>query len=229
MRKALFCILTLALLLAIAPCAYAANSNPFRNADVGDTVLFGRYEQDDNPYNGAEEISWLVLAREKDSMLVISEYALDCQPYNTKYAELTWERCSLRRWLNDSFLNNAFSYSEQAIILTTQLSPDKNPEYKQSDPGKSTDDQIFALSIKEIDRYFDSDYARFCKPTDYAVAQGCKVYPDIKTCWWWTRTPGCDNYYATDVRGDGSFNYIGSDADRDYLCVRPAMWIDLAA
>ena len=65
--------------------------------------------------------------------------------------------------------------------------------------------------------------------SDYAVAQGCKVYPDIKTCWWWTRTPGCYNYYVTDVRGDGTFNYIGSDADRDYLCVRPAMWIDLTA
>lgn len=227
MRRFPAMIVALALLLAIAPGAFAANTNPFRYADVGDTVLFGSYEQDDNPYNGAEDISWLVLAREKDRMLVISEYALDCQPYNTKYAELTWERCSLRRWLNESFLNNAFSYGEQTLILVSQLSADKNPEYKQSDPGKATYDMIFVLSIKEIGRYFDSDYARFCRPTAYAVEQGCKVYPDIKTCWWWTRTPGCDNYYATDVRGDGSFNYIGSDADRDYLCVRPAMWIDL--
>ena len=58
MRKTVVCILTFALLLAIAPCAFAAGTNPFRDADVGDTVLFGCYEQDDNTYNGAESISW---------------------------------------------------------------------------------------------------------------------------------------------------------------------------
>ena len=203
--------------------------NPFRDAFVGDTVLFGKYEQDNNPNNGPEDISWIVLDKSPDGMLVISEYALDCQPYNKKYAELTWETCSLRRWLNDSFLNAAFTSYEQSLISTAKVSADKNPEESKSDPGNITQDQVFLLSIKEIDRYFDSDYARFCKPTAYATEQGCKVYPDINTCWWWTRTPGCDNYYVTDVRGDGSFNYIGSDADRDYLCIRPAMWIDLSA
>ena len=189
-------------------------------------MLFGSYEQDDNTHNGTEDISWLVLTGDKDCMLVISEYALDCQTYNKRYAELTWEDCSLRRWLNGTFLDSAFTNSEQSLILTAQVSADKNPQ-ENSDPGNATRDQVFILSIKEIAKYFDSDDARFCKPTAYAVEQGCKVYPDIKTCWCWTRTPGCDNYYVTDVRGDGTFNYIGSDADRDYLCVRPAMWIDL--
>ena len=229
MKKLTTYALILAFLFAFVPHAFAAAQNPFRNADVGDTVLFGQYEQDNNLNNGSEKISWIVLERDKDRVLAVSEYALDCQPYNKNYAELTWETCSLRRWMNDAFLNAAFTADEQSLILTARVNADKNPEEDNSDPGKAAEDRVFLLSIKEIGRYFDSDYARFCKPTAYAVEQGCKVYPDIKTCWWWTRTPGCDNYYVTDVRGDGSFNYIGSDADRDYLCVRPAIWIDLTA
>lgn len=40
--------------------------------------------------------------------------------------------------------------------------------------------------------------------------------------------PSCDNFYVTDVRPVGEINYVGSDADRGYLCVRPAMWISLS-
>ncbi len=226
MKKLSVLALSLTLILSFAPLAHAAGTNPFQYADVGDAVLFGSYEQDSNSRNGSEPISWLVLERGRDYVLVVSEYALDCQPYNQVYAELTWEDCSLRRWLNGTFFDSAFTASEQSLIFTTELSADKNPEY-DSDPGRQTKDKVFLLSINEISCYFNSDYARFCMPTAYAAAQGCKVYPDINTCWWWTRTPGCDNYYATDVRGDGTFNYIGSDADRDYLCVRPVMLIDL--
>ena len=34
---------------------------PCRAAEKGDTVTFGRYEQDNNPGNGPEPIDWIVL------------------------------------------------------------------------------------------------------------------------------------------------------------------------
>ena len=201
-------------------------SDAFQRASVGDTVSFGRYEQDNDFKNGQEEILWLVLAREGDKCLVVSEYALDCRPYHSKYAELTWAECDLRKWLNKDFLSEAFTREEQLQIASASVPAGRNPLYA-SHPGKDTEDQIFLLSLPEINQYFKANEDRRCEATAYAVANGSKTDTKLGTCWWWTRSPGCDNYYATDVRPDGSPNYLGSDAERDYLSVRPAMWVYL--
>ena len=83
---------------------------------VGDIIKFGHYEQDGNTSYGKEEIEWEVLKVESDRVLVVSKYALDCKPYNTEYTDVTWETCSLRQWLNSTFLNTAFSAEEQKKI-----------------------------------------------------------------------------------------------------------------
>ena len=82
-------------------------------AQVGCKVYFGAYEQDNNTSNGKEDIAWLVLAKENNRILVISDKALDCQPYNYLMVNITWETCSLRQWLNDTFFNMAFSSVER--------------------------------------------------------------------------------------------------------------------
>ena len=199
---------------------------------IGNTVSFGTYEQDNNTANGKEEIEWVVLATEGDRSLVISKYALDCQPYNTKYTNVTWETCSLRKWLNDTFLNAAFSKEEQAMISTMTVSADKNPDYSTS-PGSSTQDQIFLLSIPEVKRYFSSDEARKCVPTAYAIAQGADTSNKYSvsgkaTCWWWLRSPGFSSSSAAYVYFDGSVSSYGRNVSLVYDAVRPALWINLA-
>lgn len=82
-------------------------------AKPGDTVFLGTYEQDNNTSNGKEDIAWRVLSTSDDKILVISDKVLDCQPYNTSDADVTWETCSLRKWLNNDFLNAAFVTGEQ--------------------------------------------------------------------------------------------------------------------
>ena len=64
------------------------NLSLLQKAKVGDTVIFGAYEQDNNTYNGKEGIEWRVLAKEGNKTLVISEYVLDCQPYNNEYTSV---------------------------------------------------------------------------------------------------------------------------------------------
>lgn len=82
-----------------------------------ETVLFGSYEQDGDAANGKEPIEWLVLARDGDKALLLSKYALDHQSFMPFYEPVTepftWESCSLRQWLNSTFLNAAFSAEEQ--------------------------------------------------------------------------------------------------------------------
>ena len=193
---------------------------------VGDIITFGRYEQDNNIINGKEDIEWIVLAKEDNRILIISKYALDCRPYNTSYTGVTWETCTLRKWLNNNFINSAFTADEKAMIPTVTVSADKNPNYS-TNPGNATQDQVFLLSITEANKYFSSDSARQCKATEYAVAGGAYVNSDNGNCWWWLRSPGCYQYDAADVRTDGFVNENGYFVYIDFYAVRPALWIDL--
>jgi len=209
------------------------NKEKLKNANVGSYVTFGAYEQDNNNSNGKEDVEWLVLAKEGSKVLVISKYALDAQRYNTSHTGVTWETCSLRKWLNGTFINNAFSAEEQAMIPTVTVSADKNPEYR-TDPGNATQDKVFLLSITEANQYFTSKEARKCAPTDYAIAQGARTKDNYKvgdraTCWWWLRSPGTGEVYAVaaGISIDGHVYDYGHVVNNDGDAVRPAMWITL--
>ena len=195
-----------------------------KTAKVGDYVFFGTYEQDNNTSNGKENVEWLVLEVKDGKALVISKYALDCKQYNTSYTGATWETCTLRKWLNNDFINSTFSAEESAMIPTVTVSADKNPEYS-TNPGKATHDQVFLLSITEVNKYFGSDSARQCKPTDYAVANGTWK-SDNGLCWWWLRSPGSIRSSAAIVDRDGDVNEGGNRVINADDAVRPALWID---
>lgn len=195
-------------------------------AEAGDIVRFGRYEQD-NDTTGKEYIDWIVLEREGNRVKLISRYGLDAVPYNNSYTYVTWETCSLRTWLNNYFLKEAFSDDEQEMIQTATVSADKNPGYS-TEPGKDTQDKVYLLSIPEARRYFDSDEARATKPTPYAAAQGADV-SDAGNCWWWLRSPGNDQEQATYVSEDGSArSYYTPSVDDVSIAVRPVIHIQLS-
>ncbi|MBE6908983.1 MAG: hypothetical protein E7474_05200 [Ruminococcaceae bacterium] len=186
--------------------------------------MFGKYvqEADGEP----EPIEWQVLEREKDRILVISKYALDCKQYNDGFDPVTWETCSLRSWLNGEFLDAAFSEDEKAMIPAVTVSADKNPKYK-TDPGNSTTDRVFLLSIEEVNRYFGSDDdARKCRGTAYCHAQGAAKSSD-GFCWWCLRSPGYISDNAANIYYDGSVDECGNNFLCDDCGVRPALWIDL--
>ena len=200
-----------------------------KEAKVGDIVLFGTYEQDNHASTGEGNIEWLVLAKKDNKILVISNKALDCQPYNTSFTAVTWESCSLRNWLNGTFLDAAFSSEEQTQILNTSVSANTNPEY-DTDSGSSTTDKVFLLSIDEVNKYFDNEETRKCVPTAYATANGAYIgssYGEVNNCWWWLRSPGVSQFLAATISSFGAVNSFGYDVDGDDFCVRPAMWIDI--
>jgi len=200
-----------------------------QNAKKGQYITFGAYEQDNNITNGKEDIEWLVLEVKDGKALVISKYALDCKPYNnTSYTDVTWETCTLRKWLNNDFINAAFSADEKAMVPTVTVSADNNPDYS-TNPGNATQDQVFLLSITEVNKYFSSDGARQCKPTNYANANGEDVKGSNGNCWWWLRSPGSYQCCAAYVHIGGDVVGSGLPAHDDTDAVRPAMWIDLNA
>ena len=204
-----------------------------KTASVGDIVYFGAYEQDNNTSNGKEDIEWLVLAKEGNKALLISKYALDRQQYNTSNTDVTWATCSLRKWLNGTFLSKAFSSEEQNSIISSTVTADKNPSYSTS-PGNNTTDKVFLLSITEVNKYFNSDDARRCAPTDYAIAHGAGTSDSYKTggratCCWWLRSPGRDSLSVAYVINYGSVYNSGHRVLYADDAVRPALWINLGS
>ena len=197
-----------------------------QNISKGQYITFGAYKQDNNTSNGKKGIEWLVLEVKDGKALLISKYALDCKQYNTSNTDVTWETCTLRRWLNNDFINAAFSAEERAMISAVTVSADKNPK-KRTNPGNATQDKVFLLSITEANKYFSSDNARQCKPTKYAVAKGADDYCDNGNCWWWLRSPGHAQPHAAHVNHVGGFNFYGFDVNFTYCAVRPALWISL--
>ena len=198
---------------------------------VGDVICFGSYEQDNDTSNGKEEIEWQILEIQDNKILLISKYALDCQKYNSENTDVTWETCTLRKWLNSTFISNAFSESEKSMIADTKVTADKNPKYS-TNPGNDTTDKIFLLSINEVNKYFTTGESRKCVPTAYAIEQGAytsgsNTSGGKATCWWWLRSPGCSRFYASDVYTDGSVYFYGTYVYYSVGCVRPALWINL--
>lgn len=224
------------------PAAAAAREAKFvLFRTVGSYVTFGSYEQDNDTGNGKEPIEWMVLDYDAANhrVLLLSRYGLDEQPYNTEKVDITWEKSTLRTWLNGEFMNQAFSKTEQGAILTTAVDNSKSQCYSgwSTSGGNNTQDKIFLLSYAEANKYLGVTYENSnntksrVAPTAYALKQG--AYPSIsdKTSdgtaagWWWLRSPGriqnCAAYVSTD--GSPSFSYAHDDSS----CVRPALWINL--
>lgn len=199
---------------------------------VGATATFGTYEQDNNGGNGAEKIEWTVLDVQGDKALVISKCVLDFQRYypNLQTA-VTWENSSLRSWLNNDFMNAAFSSGERASISATSLTNDSNPVYGTAG-GAGTTDRIFVLSASEAERYCSTEESRMSACTAYALSRNSDSAlrnPTIGTSYWWVRTPGSNTYSAVYTHYTGSLRYDGMAVANTIVGVRPAMWVDANA
>ena len=209
--------------------------------NIGSTFLFGSYIQSSNRKT-VKPIEWQILAMYGNIALVVSKYALDSKPYN-RYNELvSWEDSTLRKWLNNDFLNMAFTVEEQRAILETEI--DNSEYFGYSDFGpiinNNTKDRVFILSDDEASEYFKDDIARRCGGTPYVISKGASktfnAKVDGRPCvLWWLRTldftsPHCRSM-AKHVEEFGRLDvgYVASYVACPGICVRPALWIDMAS
>ena len=195
-------------------------------ANIGDTFSFGSYEQDDNTRNGKEDIEWFVGAKEGDRVLLISRKALEYKPYNNSSLDSTWEKCTLRKWMNETFLNDAFNKDEQTFIQDTYLAEDKNSEYN-TNSGNATTDKVFLLSINEVNTYLYDDKTLTCFPTGYARKDDyVNEKNGYSTCCIWLRTSGGKQNRAAVLLSTGEIDSYGELNYSDGY-VRPAIWISI--
>lgn len=218
-------------------------SYDFSKVSVGDTIKFGTYEQDDNMKNGKEAIEWIVLSKGEKQMMVISKYVLDCLPYHTTAeGDITWEDCSLRKWLNDSFYSTAFTKTEKSLINTAKVKNSDNFDY-EIPGGNDTKDKVFLLSIDE-GLNISTDIL-LTGPTAYAEVQGVYHHNEteetafgVSACMYYLRSPGYASNDAAvidewgvntcgDIVTNGDSTTVAGDIIYINFGVRPVMYINI--
>jgi len=166
--------------------------------------------------------------------LVVSKYALDVKAFSEDKSMCTWKKSSLRKWLNEDFLNIAFSYEEQEYIYPRQIGSGEDESVlgcaEDIDPYP-TKDKVFLLSYREAEKYFISDEERvtYCTPYAEMIAQDdpgsleeTKTTLD-ESCRWILRTNGSNTGVVSCVLEMGNTNHHCSI--RSKRMIRPAMWI----
>lgn len=178
----------------------AATFSQYRPSWTCNPSSAGKTDQDDNGYTPNniyyfkyEPLKWRVL--DPSTGFVLCESIVDSQAYNntiyengnywnntehTQYAN-DYATSSIRAWLNDNFYNTAFSSSQKASILTSELD---NKAYDSKYDSKTTYDKVFLLSYSEMQNTAygfpanrNPSPARQAKGTDYAKCQGLYVEP----------------------------------------------------
>lgn len=199
-------------------------------------VTFGNYEQDGNIKNGKEEVEWKVLAIHEGKALLISRYCLEYMPFNEKYESITWENSSIRKWLNNEFLDTAFDKAEKEAIIEKELQNFDNPWLK-TDGGNDTVDKVFLLSANEMTRYSEGEDTdewgdlicpdRTSAPTQYVIEKGAMADSE-GNCRYWLRTPG-DAGRVMIVKATGLLDFAQYRIDvSEPEGIRPALWVNIS-
>lgn len=164
------------------------------DAEVGAEVSLGKYEQE----NGLEPITWYVLDKANDNVLLISKNILDAQPFNT---ENTLD-CTLIKWLKTDFYNVALSDFDEKIFDVT------------------------LLMRSDIDRCLELLQSG-SNPTSYAISKnGFRKTADGNYCFWIGGEVISNNGDAmAGVAHDTEINKSGICKVTDINGVRPALWI----
>ena len=192
----------------------------------GDVIIENtKYHKTEKDYFKYEPIKWRVLQSENGEAFLLSDVILDKQLYNENDKYVTWEKSSLRAWLNKKFIKRAFIDEEREKINITEIINQDNPVYG-TEGGNNTFDKIFLLSLSEVSEQQDGekygfldDEIRACGKSDFSKTGS----------WWWLRSPGYDSGYAAGVYDYGWVYRYGHDVGSSDDGVRPALHLNLSS
>ena len=200
-------------------------------------IAFGRYPQGTEDgvdvwgvpkkHSEMQRIWWRIVKEEGGKWLLVAERVLFSMPFHEEpdtesgSGVLSWEQSMLRRFLNEDFLETAFSREERDRIVVNRL----EPEGRGRTERHFTEDRVFVPSAKEAGEYFSDNLDRMARETDFLAAlHGAVRTGSGEPFRWWLRTCSANGRKVGTVSEEGvielefepSFNGAG---------VRPAIWI----
>lgn len=200
---------------------------------LGSRVYFGSFMQKKDARSASEPILWRVLEITDDYVFLLAEYGLICRNITEGLTDYSWDTCPIRKWLNNDFLDIAFTKHEAGAIQDSIVPTDHNVK-RGIATGEDTIDKVFILSTEEAT---NPDYGfmpginkasrtRYLKCTEFAVDNGGYAQPTNGGTCWWLRTPGCGTQYASYVFTMGKITdwyFVG----RRHDAIRPAIKVKL--
>ena len=222
-----------------------------------------------------EPIKWVILKEDKENgkVMLMAELALDVKSFQDQIVKVgnkyynnskdvpdeigayNWEYSYIRKWLNDTFYNTAFTDLQKEIIQTTKVDNsayDGTLGVKDQAPGEDynnpdTEDKVFLLSLQEfltLPRFQpnSTNNDNYVGYADYYKAMGGLLKPAIKNgetvyspgaCYIF-RTPRND--YDVRVWGYGYADTLGATPYKQYeypytdnqnYGIVPVIWINL--
>ena len=227
-----------------------------KDAEIGDIVQMGTYEQDGDPET-EDPICWDVLDKDGNAVLLISHDVIAYQRFSDNLKCVIWEDSEIRTWLNQEFYAEAFDETEQASIRETTLEnlstvgfaahvdPSGDVQVRESRPD--TKDKIFLLSWKEAEQYYGNrltDASVLGRRPSRAVLQKRKaiftdlIIEELPAMYPYSQhLPDGTERLSWMLRPTGMKNYtifvIGYEGkwDQDYPDsyngVRPVMWVNV--
>ena len=223
-------IFTLLVILICVVCCLPPAANAA--AKVGDVIEFGDW-------------NWRVLDVQDGKLLIITEQIINTDSYNTERTSITWEKCTLRKYLNGEFYAK-FSKEEQGLIAETRISNPDNMWYEYGKGGNNTIDKVFLLSLEEVLRYFgdSGDYVNKNRnkqegyyPKDKWVPSAIGVgfsdaYDNNRMAMyenephsWWLRSPGGLDDRAAMISEGGAVFVNGMFVADGVVGIRPVLWM----
>lgn len=194
-------------------------------------------------YFRVEPIKWQVVSSDEKTMQLLSLYALDATSFG---ATNNYSTSVVRKWLNDTFYNTAFSKVEKQSIKLTVVDNSAATTGTRTDNQYTcdpTNDYVYLMSYKEVTKvkygfkssFDDCDPAKYCEVTEYARAKGAKMnlndeyfgYTD-----WMLRSPFVTEKNSISfVRGVGKAETVGTverwAQSNAVYAVRPMITIEL--
>lgn len=162
------------------------SADPKVHSETADTDYIP-FDDDSQPVPGAtyyfkmEPIEWNVMVddAEHDTVKLVSRYYLDTHAWQTQHdgdkntkagvpentPANSWRYSEMRAWLNDGFLNFAFSADEQKSILL--FANTHTIDYRSNDPSTIVNDYIAIGDRSDYDAAGNNG-----RPTDYTIVKG---------------------------------------------------------
>lgn len=163
------------------------------NSEAGDIIKIG-------------ECKWRILKKLNDKALLMKNDSIKEMPYNDNFGDVTWEKSTLRHWLNSEFFYDTFTAVEQNNVILSNVENNDNSVYG-TDGGNITQDYVFMLSIDEAEEYNS-------------------LFPTFKSNSW-LRSPGYSQNCAAFLSANGLVMNYGYIATSQEIKVRPIIWFNI--
>lgn len=190
---------------------------------VGDYILyydFGQYRMQTVEVGSDlcvfRKLRWYIIDVKDDKALLLSDkcvawdYWCGDNAFLGDSSDDVWERSDIRKFLNEVFYETAFKDEEKELIV----------------PLNDSKDNVFILSLEELDEHFSYEDLRIGE-TYFADDIHGKLEVWLEPTCWWVNTVGEEENQMCVVSYDGSIDKYGREIDADETGIRPAIWVDL--